>query len=366
MIRSRWSWFTVAAVGLFVLMATDRPARATDLIVVLGAPGTDEYGKQFAAWADRIARVADENGFDLVRIGQEVDDEASDRDRLLAAISHAKSPGQDPLWIVLIGHGTFADNIAKFNLRGPDVSATDLRKPLATLDRPLILVNAASSSGPFVNRLSGDRRVIVTATQSGDERDFTRFGDYFSAAIASTDADLDHDDEVSVLEAFVRASAETRRFYDEADRIATEHALIDDNGDGLGTPAKAFQGLRADKAGEKADGKSAWRYTLVPAQRSFTLSEDQLAERAEIEDSLERLREQKADFDQAEFWRAIEDLMIRQAELYQAAKSAAEAESAGESESKPAGSEQTESSQETEAPEETETSEEPQDAEQAP
>ena len=110
-----------------------------------------------------------------------------------------------------------------------------------------MIVNCASASGPFVNRLSGENRIVVTATKSGTEHNYARFGEYFARAIASPDSDLDHDDEVSVHEAFLRASAEVRQFYETEDRILTEHALIDDNGDGKGTPASMFRGMRAQR-----------------------------------------------------------------------------------------------------------------------
>ena len=149
-----------------------------------------------------------------------------------------------PLWIVLLGHGTFTRGVAKFNLRGPDVSAEELAEWLQPHTRPVVVVNCASASGPFVNRLSGKNRIVVTATKSGTEQNFARFGKYFAQAIAAPDSDLDHDDEVSVHEAFLRAAADVREFYEAESRIATEHALIDDNGDGRGTPSTMFRGTR--------------------------------------------------------------------------------------------------------------------------
>ena len=49
--------------------------------------------------------------------------------------------------------------------------------------------------------------------------------------MAGQKADLDKDDQVSLLEAFLTASVRTAEFYEETSRLATEHALIDDNGD---------------------------------------------------------------------------------------------------------------------------------------
>jgi len=81
-----------------------------------------------------------------------------------------------------------------------------------------------------LNKLSATNRVIITATRSGNEQNFARFGQYFAEAITSTDADLDKDGQVSLLEAFLIASRRTSEFYKVEGRLATEHALIDDNG----------------------------------------------------------------------------------------------------------------------------------------
>ena len=43
-------------------------------------------------------------------------------------------------------------------------------------------------------------------------------------------------EEAGALEAFLFASRKTTEFYKAENRLATEHALIEDNGDGLGTP----------------------------------------------------------------------------------------------------------------------------------
>ena len=104
---------------------------------------------------------------------------------------------------MLIGHGTFDGREAKFNLRGPDVTDVELADWLLPFKRPVVVINCASASGPFINRLSGANRVVVTATKSGNEINFARFGQYIAEAIADPRADLDKDGQVSLLEAFL-------------------------------------------------------------------------------------------------------------------------------------------------------------------
>src|SRR5687768_17002490 len=108
----------------------------------------------------------------------------------------------------------------------------------------MVIVNCASGSGPFMNALSAPQRVVITATKSGQEQNFARFGDYFSSSISAPEADLDKDGQTSVLEVFLSAGHRVTEFYEQESRLATEHSLLDDTGDALGTPADWFQGVR--------------------------------------------------------------------------------------------------------------------------
>ncbi|MGB0600024.1 MAG: hypothetical protein ACPGLY_25360 [Rubripirellula sp.] len=292
-------------------------ARPT-MIVVVGASGTPEYGQMFSTWADKWERLAEKSKVNCLRLGSETS-EVSDRDLLQQSIATISKGSTTPVWIVMIGHGTFARNVANFNLRGRDVSATDLADWLGSVKRPLVIINCASSSGPFVNRLSGPGRVVVTATKSGAEQNFARFGQYLADAMGSLESDLDHDGEVSVQEAFVRASIEVQRFYDSEERLATEHALLDDNGDGKGTPATMFRGSRAiakAKGGSELDGKSALKRTLSPDGKRLPLTEQEWQLRAELEAELETLRSRRTDLSDEAYDAELEKILVQLANLY--------------------------------------------------
>src|SRR5262249_50255186 len=131
--------------------------------------------------------------------------ETNDLEVLRATIAQQSLKGP-PLWLILIGHGSYDGKQARFNLRGPDLSATNLATWLKPFQRPQAVINTSSSSSPFLNALSASNRVIITATRSGSEQNYARLGDYLAAAIADTAADLDKDGQVSVLEAFLLAS----------------------------------------------------------------------------------------------------------------------------------------------------------------
>ena len=326
-----------------VAVSGDRP----QLILVVGAQGTAQYGDQFQSWSRTWRRVGQAAGMAVTVLGPGDDatgDDATpedrpaedrpaedrpagesqvpnDHQRLRDALAQCPPSTHEPLWLVLIGHGTFAMNVARFNLRGPDVTAAELNEWLTPIDRPLIVVNAASCSGPFINALSGPGRTIVTATRSGTEQNFARFGGYFADAIGSAASDLDHDDAVSVGEAFATAAAEVQRFYEREDRIATEHALLDDNGDGRGTPAAAMSDSAASVLADPGlvDGKRAGRLTIAIDDSTPPLSGDELNRREELEAQLDDLRGRKSDLPEEQYWSEVESIAVQLASIYEAA-----------------------------------------------
>jgi hypothetical protein len=290
------------------------------VLLVVGAAGEPAYGAQFQRWADRWEQAANRADVRLVRIGDENSDGASDRDCLQAALARETRESTEPLWLVFIGHGTFDGRRAKFNMRGLDVTAEEVADWLTPCQRPLAVINCASSSGPFINGLSGQGRVIVTATKSGDEHNYARFGEYFSAAILDQSSDLDKDRQTSLLEAFLAASGKVAEFYAEESRLASEHALLDDNGDGLGTPASWFRGVRAvrkAKDGTTVDGSRAHQFHLIRTERERSIPAAVRARRDELELAVIRLRDAKESLGQEEYYAQLEPLLLELARLYE-------------------------------------------------
>jgi hypothetical protein len=289
--------------------------------VVVGAEGSEEYGKQFQAWASRWREAAKHGHADCVLIGLEKEEKTPDHDRLKQELSKLTASSSEPVWLVLIGHGTFDGKLARFNLRGPDVSLPELSEWLKPVQRPLAIVNCASASGPFLNELSGPDRVVVTATKSGHEYNFARFGDYFSAAVADPKADLDKDDQTSLLEAFLMASAGVKEFYNGEGRLMTEHAILDDNSDRLGTPPDWFQGIRAVKSAKNGavDGLRANQLHLVRSSSEQQLSAEIRMQRDRLEQELAQLRLKKSQHSEEEYLKLIEPVLVELAELYERA-----------------------------------------------
>lgn len=300
--------------GLTLAATDDRPC----VVVVVGAPGTPEYATQFRRWAELWRTAAQKGNAQAVVVGLDKEGAVNDRDRLRSALAE-KPDGKEPVWLVLIGHGTYDGREAKFNLRGPDVSDAELAEWLTPVKRPVALLDCSSGSSPFLNRLSAPNRVIVTATRSGHELNFARLGQYLAEAIGNPDADLDKDGQVSLLEAFLTASGHVNEFYKSQARLATEHALLDDNGDRLGTPAEWFRGVRATrraKDGAPLDGLRAHQFHLIPSERERAMPAETRQKRDEIELAVAALREKKDKVSADEYYEQLEKLMVELAKIY--------------------------------------------------
>jgi hypothetical protein len=318
---------------LFVFLSTltTHAAPTHEIALIIGAPGEPAYAENFATAARAWQNAAERAGAALITIGLSLESEAAtpdDRTRLqtwLAARtqnSDTPSPAATttPLWIVYIGHGTHDARETRLNLRGPDVTARELAAWLAPLTRPLIFIHGGSAGAPFINALSGPDRIIISATRSGNELNYARFGERFADAVANPAADIDQDGQTSLLEAFVTAAQQVQAFYAETGRLATEHALIDDNGDKQGTPAEWFRGTRVQRRPQNStaqpDGQHARLLALIPTEAERALTPAQREQRDVLERELEALRAQKSSLSEDDYYRQLESLFRRLGALY--------------------------------------------------
>jgi len=310
------------------------------VIVVIGAAGTEEFGAQFTKWARLWEEACSKGEAKFAAIGLDTVEglpapalpppllsqestgvRANDRTTLQKILADEPKQTTAALWLVLIGHGTFDGRTAKFNLRGPDISADDLAEWLKPLLRPIVVINTASSSAPFLSKLSAQGRVVITATKSGYEQNYTRFGQYLAGAIAEPQADLDKDGQTSLLEAFLTASGRVDEFYSGRGRLVTEYALLDDNGDGLGTRADWFRGIRPVRKAEPAqaglDGYRAHQFHIVHSEAENKIRPGLRAQRDRLELEVVKLRDAKEKFSEDEYFSKLEALLYDIAQIYE-------------------------------------------------
>ena len=309
--------FFVVHVGQTKADADDAMTRG-DVLIVLGSPGTDEYRTTFQDWALNWT-IAAETGRCQTDIVDGASEDPVPLQLIEQRITNLVQESDLPLWIVLIGHGTFDGKSANFNIAGPDLRSTDLKKWLAPARRPVAIISCFSASGAFLDDLSAANRVVITSTKGGQEVNFSRFGKFLSEAIKEGVADIDKDRQVSLLEAFLFASKQVDGFYESRGQLVTEHALLDGNGDQLGTRSDAFQGTRvaakARNSGVLLDGLKAHQWHLVPNDDDLSLPPEIVQKRNELELQLEDLRSRKIDMVEDDYYAQLEVILLQLARL---------------------------------------------------
>ena len=197
------------------------------VVLIQGAAGEAVYRSGFESQMAAWKRAATKAGAEILAIGDTVGARpadstpagaasttiVTDRIRLEKILAELPPDGSAAVWLVLIGHGTWDGKEARFNLEGPDLSAGDLAGWLKPVQRPVVVINTSSSSSPFMPVLSGPGRTVITATRSGNERNFARFGEFFAASLDDPAADYDQDGQFCLLEWFLRAGSRTTEFY---------------------------------------------------------------------------------------------------------------------------------------------------------
>ena len=309
------------------LLLTAPIAAQTRVIIVTGASGEPQYAKAFhAAAGGLVDALVQKHGFspdDITYLAENpardtarIDGKAS-KQELTQAIARvaSRSRAGDRVLLVLIGHGSHAGRDSRFNLPGPDLTAAELGVMLAPLKTMQVaVVNAASASGDFLPALSARNRVIITATKSSYERNETLFPRYFVAAFATAGADTDKDERVSLLEAFVYAKREVARAYETDTRLPTEHAMLDDDGDGRGS---------AEPDPRAGDGSLARRFVVgaraAASPTAVAAASGELTARKEaLEAQVDSLRRRKESMPVDAYERELERLLVELARVSQA------------------------------------------------
>ena len=303
-------WLVLVVVSV---MASARAADAQQrfALVVSGATGGEEYASQYTAWTNDVQQMLTGRlAFDAsaVTVLSETDDNraaatAENVRRHIAGVRQ-KMKRDDLLFILLIGHGTFDGTDAKFNLVGPDLESAEWASLLQPLPGTLVVVNTTAGSFPFLERLSGPRRVVITATDSVAQRFDTAFPEYFVKAFLDESADLDKNGRISMWEAFAFASAGVRRHYQQRGLLATERSLLDDDGDGVGKAA-------ADKG---SDGAYASRVYLDENLPGAAPTDEELLKllqrKALVEAELDELKIRRAFLPAEEYAKEFERIII--------------------------------------------------------
>jgi hypothetical protein len=296
---------------LFAIFALALPARAvTYIVIVAGLGGEPDYEQRFTAAANDLDRIFKGEGpsAHVTALTGAQSTAAQLRDALSGVARNAQ-PGDDFV-LILIGHGSFDGVDYKFNLVGPDLTATEIAGLCDHIAaRRQLIVDTTSASGGAIPALERPGRAVIAATKSGTEKNATVFARYWVEALQDPEADADKSESVSAMEAFTYATKKTAAFYDSQKRLATEHAVFNDTGagapvrdagDGEGQFLSSFTLLRLGSSQQAARN---------PAMRGLLEQKDDLEQRIDL------LKYQKAAMDPADYKKQLTDALLALAKV---------------------------------------------------
>jgi hypothetical protein len=307
----------VLGFGIWALTAAPSAAAERYVVIVSGASGGEKYAEQQKKWRDELTVFLTSN-FSVPDANVAVLDEEStgtsqatgQNVRRLLADLRRRVTRDDTLMLVLLGHGTFDGEAAKFNLVGPDLSAPEWNDAIDGIQGRLVVINTTESSYPFLEELSRAGRVIVTATDSAQQRFATAFPEYFIRSLADLSSDLDKNGRISLWEAFVSASTGVKQHYEQRGQLSTERPLLDDNGDRVGR--------EADAPGEDGVMARAMYFDADPTSTSTNPAVADLERaRQSLERRLEDLRARKALLSDEQYQAELEAILIELAKVAQ-------------------------------------------------
>jgi hypothetical protein len=284
---------------------------STFYVTVAGLGGEPDYEQRFASQAQEIDKLLHASSGDA-KITTLYGPQATKANiqNTLAQVARDAKPN-DAFVLMLIGHGSFDGYEYKINLPGPDLSGVELG---ALLDRigctRQLVVNMTSASGGSRASLEKANRVVITATKSGNEKNATVFARFWVEALRDPSADTDKNETVSALEAFIYADSKTAQFYDTQKRLATEHPILEDTGQGDG---------ERKPSPENGEGLKAAQFALLrigTAQVAASTPEKKalLEKRDALEEQIDKLKYEKAAMAADDYKKKLQDLLIQLAQ----------------------------------------------------
>jgi hypothetical protein len=303
----------LGAVALLLLMAAG-PARADSYyLTVAGLGGEPDYEQRFtqqAADLDRIFRAAGATAHVFTLSGKEAT--RAHLSATLQSVAEQARP-EDDFVLILIGHGSYDGVEYKFNLPGPDISATTLAQLCNRIaSKRQLIVNTTSSSGGSLAALARKGRAVIAATKSGTEKNATVFARYWVEALQDSRADVDKNETVSALEAFQYATSKTAAFYDSQKRLATEHAVFAEKGNG-GEATRVASTATGD--GRLLASVALVRFGTARSAGANPAKRGLLAKKEQLEARIDTLKYQRAAMSPQEYKQQMTESLVALAKV---------------------------------------------------
>jgi hypothetical protein len=302
----RMNWRSGACLAMLPLASA--AAAEEYWVTAAGLGGEAEYEQRFSAEAGELDKLLKGRGVHVVTLAGPGATKA-ELNRALSDVARSARP-EDDFVLVLIGHGSFDGVGYKFNLRGPDVTASELASWCnAVPARRQLIVDTSSASGAAIPALRREGRAVIAATKSGTEKNATVFARFWLEALQDPATDIDKSDSVSAMEAFQYAQRKTAEFYAAQKRLATEHPVFEDTGKGAAVREPSRQSgegqllasLTLLRLGSQQDEA---RDNTDPARK------DLLTRRDKLQRQIDLLKYQKAAMDEQSYQSQLKSLLL--------------------------------------------------------
>lgn len=299
-----------------LMIAAAVVARAdTFYFTVAGLGGEPEYEQRFSGWAKDLDKLLHEvEPHAKIKTLYGADATRANVEAYLKEIAKEAKP-DDSVVLMMIGHGSFDEFDYKFNLPGPDITAAEIASLLDKIPAThQLVVNMTSASGGSIVSLGKAKRVLITATKTGTEKNATVFPRYWIEGLRDPAADSDKNDIVTALEVFKYAEEKTAKFYETQKRLSTEHALLEDAG--------KSEGVKAPSA-ENGEGLTAGRFAVLHLGEAAAQIRDPaklalLKQKEDLEAQIDDLKYRKASLSVQEYRGQLNQLMIQLAQTQEA------------------------------------------------
>ena len=162
---------------------TATPLRAEPAaLIVTGLSPTEEDAAQLLSLATETRRLLIARGFPESRV--DILQSNVTREAVLKKIQAVTVSTNDEFWLVLYGiSGRSRGNQPAFQVRGPRLTAADLKPALDAIPAFQFVFIGTGNGGGFLPVLQGSRRTVLSATREEGEPDQPRFPEAWLKAL---------------------------------------------------------------------------------------------------------------------------------------------------------------------------------------
>lgn len=253
------AWLMMALLGGHAMSFAADPvdqAGVRRALIVCGHPGDAEHRAMYDAALPLMWRgLTAELGFDpaAITVLDGIDEERpstlelpvagpATREQLTQSVEELRQAlrPEDALWVIVVGHAHHDGRLVWLNLPGPDLNQDEFGALFRDVScREQVFWITTPTSGYFLKALAASERVVVSATEADFEINATlcptSLAEELNPDYERPLVDADRDGAQTLFDLIIAVRRNTARKYLAEMLLATEHGLVDDNGDGRGT-----------------------------------------------------------------------------------------------------------------------------------